>query len=320
MFYFKKIISYFDYYENGEKKKSCGHAKLLVKDGEVTVEIHIKNIGIKESCMCDIVALGQENSRIGRFVMDKGTGYYNARHKCENMDGKGLSVFDIYGFELFLTEKNVCRTEWEWEDIPDRKPKEEIVAEKKPEKYENVPAEKEVEIEDAEMEAAELEDAEAVISEIETAETEELVMEEAVEEEINPVQEMLYEDKWKQLCSTYPVCHPFGEGEEYITISPKDFVVLRKEYQNLVSNSFLLHSFYNYHHVILGKMGKEEDDTYYIGAPGNYFDREKKVAVMFGFEGFARSATGNHKQPGGLQEKQTVLNGDFGYYMKKVEI
>lgn len=68
---------------------------------------------------------------------------------------------------------------------------------------------------------------------------------------------------------------PFEDGEEYISIAPKDFIILRKEYQNLVSNSFLLHSFYNYHHVILGKAGKEDSDMYYIGVPGNYLDREK---------------------------------------------
>jgi len=134
-----------------------------------------------------------------------------------------------------------------------------------------------------------------------------------------PVQDPLYADKWKQLCSQYPVCHPFEDGEDYITIAPKDFVILRKEYQNLVSNSFLLHSFYNYHHVILGKAGKENNDIYYIGVPGNYLDREKRVAVMFGFEGFAISSRGNRgRNP--QQRRMPVETGAFGYYMRKVEI
>lgn len=131
-------------------------------------------------------------------------------------------------------------------------------------------------------------------------------------------QETLHEDKWEQLCSVYPVCHPFQDGEDYISIAPKDFIILRKEYQNLVGNSFLLHSFYNYHHIILGKTGN--DDMYYMGVPGSYLDREKRVAVMFGFEGFAQSVRGNAEKTVERAGKPAVAAGAFGYYMRKVEI
>lgn len=112
----------------------------------------------------------------------------------------------------------------------------------------------------------------------------------------------LYESKWEQLLSTYEQIHPYGDSRLYIKLEPKDFIVLRSNYQHLVNNSFLLHGFYNYRYVILGK---EKD--FYIGVPGVFYEREKMVALMFGFEAF--------ECEGGNAEE-----GKFGYYLRKVEI
>ena len=114
-------------------------------------------------------------------------------------------------------------------------------------------------------------------------------------------------DKWEQLCTMYPEIHPFRDSREYLSIAPKDFVVLCKEYQKLVHNSFLLHGYYNYRHLILGRLRQKDAWQYYIGVPGNFYDREKMVAEMFGFEAFEG-------------EKESASPGDYGYYMKRVEI
>lgn len=116
----------------------------------------------------------------------------------------------------------------------------------------------------------------------------------------------LSSDKWEQLNRVFPKIHPFGDDREYLSIKPRDFVILSGKYQGLVQNSFLLHGYYNYGHVILTRVG-EKEESYYLGVPGVYFDREKQAALMFGFEGF---------EAGG--EKAT--DGGFGYYMKQVEI
>lgn len=114
-------------------------------------------------------------------------------------------------------------------------------------------------------------------------------------------------DKWEQLCTMYPEIHPFRDSRKYLSIAPKDFVVLCKEYQKLVHNSFLLHGYYNYRHLILCRIRQKDAWQYYIGVPGNFYDREKMVAEMFGFEAFEG-------------EKESASPGDYGYYMKRVEI
>lgn len=125
--------------------------------------------------------------------------------------------------------------------------------------------------------------------------------------EIGPEEQVLQPDKWEQLRKTYPIVHPIREDEEYLKIAPKDFVIFTEKYQELVHNSFLLHGYYNYKHLILGKKEREGRVIYYLGVPGTFHDREKAVAVMFGFEAFDG-------------KREPAENGDFGYYLRRVEI
>ena len=112
----------------------------------------------------------------------------------------------------------------------------------------------------------------------------------------------LKENKWEQILDTYDQIHPYGDERVYVKLEPKDFLILSSKYQHLVNNSFLLHGFYNYRHVILGK-----EDEYYLGVPGVFYEREKMVALMFGFEAF-ECESGDPKA------------GTFGYYLRKVEL
>lgn len=68
-----------------------------------------------------------------------------------------------------------------------------------------------------------------------------------------------------------------------------------------VHNSFLLHGYYNYGHLVLD----EKNGRSRLGVPGNYYEREEIVAGMFGFPDF---------EPAKGREKQT---GVFGYYFTK---
>lgn len=114
-------------------------------------------------------------------------------------------------------------------------------------------------------------------------------------------------NKWEQLNRIYPKIQPFGDVREYLSIAPCDFVILSEHYQEMVQNSFLLHGYYNYGHLILTKIKEGIDDNYYLGVPGVYYEREKQAALFFGFEGFEGDG-------------DAVQDGSFGYYMKRVEI
>lgn len=79
--------------------------------------------------------------------------------------------------------------------------------------------------------------------------------------------------------------------------------VLEEEmlFRSYLHNSFLLHGYYNYGHLVLD----ERNGKSRLGVPGNYYEREQMVATMFGFPDF---------EPAGKEKVQT---GTFGYYFTK---
>ena len=113
--------------------------------------------------------------------------------------------------------------------------------------------------------------------------------------------------KWEQLIAIYPPITPFGDARQYLQISPGDFVILKDRSYRMVNNSFLLHGYFTYRHLILHRQNRRGEMAYYVGVPGRYYDREKEVAILFGFESFE-----------GAQEP--AREGDFGYYMMRVEL
>lgn len=114
------------------------------------------------------------------------------------------------------------------------------------------------------------------------------------------VQEPVHRTTWEELTETHQLVHPFEDQGDYISINPFTLKLLAPEYRKLANNSFLLHGFYNYRHLILGYYQDEEHQGYYIGVPGTFDEREQMVAEMFGFEGYEPA-------------------GGVGYYMRKVE-
>lgn len=115
------------------------------------------------------------------------------------------------------------------------------------------------------------------------------------------------EDKWNQLAAIYPHVAPFRDEREYLSIHPEDFVLFPEKYYPLVHNSFLLHAYHNYAHLILARMERRGEVRHYIGVPGIYHEKERQAAVLFGFESFECKT-------------EPVRPGDYGYYMMRVEL
>lgn len=113
--------------------------------------------------------------------------------------------------------------------------------------------------------------------------------------------------KWEQLLAIYPPITPFGDARRYLQISPGDFVILKDRSYRMVNNSFLLHGYFTYRHLILHRQNRRGEMAYYVGVPGRYYDREKEVAILFGFESFEGA-------------EEPAKEGDFGYYMMRVEL
>ncbi|MHB8128242.1 MAG: DUF6128 domain-containing protein [Mobilitalea sp.] len=108
----------------------------------------------------------------------------------------------------------------------------------------------------------------------------------------------------RQFFENYPRIYPFEDSEITlcVKIEPKDIGLLPKEIWVLSNNSFLMHGFYCYHHLIFAKMKDRFGCRYVLGIPGIYHNREKFMARMFGFESFKSI------------RKRELRQGDFGYW------
>ena len=74
-----------------------------------------------------------------------------------------------------------------------------------------------------------------------------------------------------------------NEEVSAIQIELKDLRELPKQYWYLGNNSFLLHGFFNYRYLLLGKL---PDERWFLGVPGVYQKQERVMAAIFGFPGF----------------------------------
>ena len=111
-------------------------------------------------------------------------------------------------------------------------------------------------------------------------------------------------DAWRRLCKLFPTARPFEPSAwEVLCISLQDIGRLPPENWVWGSNHFLLHGFYQYHHLILARQRIE--NKIYLGIPGEFGVNEKFMAGMFGLERFQRERQGK---------------GDKGYWLAPIRI
>ena len=83
----------------------------------------------------------------------------------------------------------------------------------------------------------------------------------------------------------------------------------RKEWK-LANNHFLLHGYYNYHHLV----SFEKEGKCWIGVPGLYFPGEQRAAGAFGFNQFMKPSDGELD----LEEYEIEDEEHFGYRCRPV--
>ncbi len=83
----------------------------------------------------------------------------------------------------------------------------------------------------------------------------------------------------------------------------------RKEWK-LANNHFLLHGYYNYHHLV----SFEKEGKCWIGVPGLYFPGEQRAAGAFGFNQFMKPSDDELD----LEEYEIEDEEHFGYWCRPV--
>lgn len=335
--YIRKI-AYLFHYRNGVKGESVGYAKLSVKNGQgsLTVRLRPCRDSIEEMQLCGLSADGRAEelgmvfkkegvfegvylyeeetlekllTLSGLFLLDEEE-YYGAR-----MDGRDLTEQMIRGalsahIQAFAEEfakatgtEVVERINFV-SPVQDTAPAAELIA-----------AAKEEMTEEAEKQQREIREPEPEIIKIEEPKPEERSVEEPEQAELKggePAQkgteELSAEMQYELLLQRFPAYRPV-EGAmllQSVRLEPAQIRDFPREARKLADNSFLLHSFYQYKHLVLAKKQTGGETEYLLMVPGVFHYRDIYLAGTFGFSSFLPMREECRRR----QKKQ----GEFGYW------
>jgi len=292
---YKRMISYVYKYEEGQRKDSIGFAKVLVRDSSWRISIQIKENTLPDMGTLSIYLFAEEGTSYrSAFLgeMQKVRGFLvweDALSETGYEDG-GILLQDSCGIWMENSGNLVAAAEWKEKPVnpgellqsgqrdivPELDEKTEEIAE---EIEEESPGEMEPPMEKAMVEAQNI--------------------------DLDSRQK-----KWDYLAGHFHAQEMLlggGHVMECIRIGPRDLKRLPRDSWILGNNSFLLHGYYQYHHLLLCRLEGEKEVEYRLGVPGIWSEKERMMAELFGFGEFRRSGSPENR------------NGEFGYWFRKIE-
>lgn len=340
---YKRIVSYIYVYESGERKENTGFARVDVRNGEYRIAIHLRGFYAygQEPYRAYLYAPKEkrlEGIFLGQLENQNGALEWKGSLTTDTWDQAAYGLEESRGIFIEGAGGRVYASDWD--DYPVDVDSFRVYQEQaeKPE------IESEVVLEQADSVEVEAVETETVVSE--TLETEifgedweisekEQAGEEKAEKKpetvadieveslqaaevkapVCPVEERPLDsrqEKWKYLTRRFPVQQLFQNGKgpmSCIRIGPGELQRFPRGSWMLGNNSFLLHGYYQYRHLLLCRYepDRARNVEYYLGVPGIYNEKEQMMAEMFGFAEFRRSGS-----PGNQ-------NGNFGYWFRKIE-
>ena len=312
---YKREVYYLYNYENGHKKNNIGFARIEQLNGQCRMTIRIRVPSMNGKTL-DICLFAREDGEmrflpVGRLKINNMVGECRMRVDANDIMGSGYALHEMEGMVIYDSLEKFFGSEWkeqkisfkEFKLLSDRK-KEEVTALEEEDRKE--PDSKEGEL----LTAASVEILEEAVTECKTEENKALEepmdllknrQEEREEEELPGLPEIFFQ---------FPKMQPFEDDEmtDCIRIEPQDIGRLPMESWILANNSFLLHSYYSYRHLLLARRRCSSGFEYVLCAPGICQNREQFMAAMFGFCDF--------KPIKHVEDN----NGEFGYWYMPIII
>lgn len=302
----KRFITYIYAYENTKKAGNTGFARIELRGEECRLEIHLRGVYAAQT-HCKIYLFrkqgsGIEGSLIGEMDVRNGAGDFSVIMKTAHISTSLLSFFEMEGIFLCSEDGRIFMSRWtegepltvdmehfiEWKA---EQTEENIYAEENPHAEENMYAEENLHVKEN-MHAKENIHAEKKQQEnkIQTAQFDRESDNELRATELparNFFPQYQWKDIWEQFLKSHPASMPFSEKNiTCIKIELKDIRELPRKYWYLGNNSFLLHGFFNYRYLVLGKIEEDNEDKWFLGVPGIYQNQERVMAIIFGFPEF----------------------------------
>lgn len=330
----KRFVTYIYAYEEEKKGSNVGFARIEIRGQDARIEIHLRGV-YAASAACRVYLFQREAS--GGKEATGVTGVLVGEMKLANGSGDGVVVLkggrvgaspygitEMEGLFFVIGEERILMSRWR-EGAPFkvglsgfREWQPEETKEKTAEK--GLAAETAAQNEVREAAAAQPEQKEQTPaqdvpsgSRVETAaageETEAIHVTELPMRNLFP--EYDWNAVWEELCREHKPAALFEEWDtQCIQLELKDLRSLPKKYWYLGNNSFLLHGFFNYRYLVLGRT---EEERWFLGVPGVYQRQERVMAAIFGFPEFFAAGPGGERREG----REPVNH--FGCWVRYIE-
>ena len=309
----KRFVTYIYAYEEEKKGSNVGFARIEIRGQDARIEIHLRGV-YAASAACRVYlfqreaaggkeATGVTGVLVGEMKLTNGSGDGAVVLKGGRVGASPYGITEMEGLFFVIGEERILMSRWregapfkvglsgfrEWQP---EKPKEKT-AEKGA--AAETAAQKEVR-EAAAAQAEQNSQTAAAGEEMEAIHATELPMR-------NLFPEYDWNAVWEELCREHKPAALFEEWDtQCIQLELKDLRSLPKKYWYLGNNSFLLHGFFNYRYLVLGRTAEER---WFLGVPGVYQRQERVMAAIFGFPEFF--AAGRGVSAGKAGNRSTIL-------------
>ena len=333
---YQRFVSYLYRYEHGVKGDNIGYIRGETRKEQCRITVGVRDPrGIEISnynvYLFRILAAGKTKCiPVGTLQLRNGMGEFKYVSSSNNLFGSGLLLGDFDGIVLVYNQQFFYATKWtdeelEWnwlfeekEEASGRSLQTEERAASSEEAGHEVStvdaADHEVSTADAadhEVPNSDAADSETTVMRDEENDVAAAGLENDLETNTKQTDIPLEEQKsiLEELLESHPSLPAFANQELFdcVRITPNEIGLMRMENWRLGSNSFLIHGYYCYQYLLLGKIRYQDGEQRYIlGVPGIFNNKEQYIATIFGFEQF-------------VPVKQTnVRTGQFGYWMTEL--
>ena len=298
----KRFVTYIYAYEERKKGNNIGFAKVEIRGAELGMEIHIRGVYVTQTD-CAVYLFREasgdmEGVQIGEMRLVNGAGDFRVILNAARLKDTPLGIGDMEGIFLRTGDDRIFMSRWkegapltvdgehfrEWQPMIRQEQTTEQPGGQQP--GVDVPSRTAAQDIAGAQEGETAADARQQEATLQGAKDENVQATEIPMRNFFP--DYSWEEIWEKLCADHSVLAPLADREaRCIQIELKDLKELPKKYWYLGNNSFLLHGFFNYRYLVVGKTGEER---WFLGVPGIYQRQERVMAAIFGFPEFLAAA------------------------------
>lgn len=331
---YQRLVSYIYSYPEGVKGRNVGFAKALVHQGQFKLSISLRGVKTDSPEMFGIYMMvtdgGYRLIKLGECLVKVGQMEYSGVFNPDNINETGYGFKDICGLAVAREDAryDCMMSMWKDEDVTpdmlvfsgmDAKKQVEAGIVIKERMRQSEEKERGQQMSESVLEESlRSEPVSPELAESQTGVTAESVSDTATEDikaagaaakipaETQHLQQKAHRadatqtDPFEKLFVRADYIDAFDDDYFYdcIEVSPEKLKCLNQNEIDIAGNSFLLHGYYNFRHILFGRVRDNLDNTkYFIGVPGMYCNRERYMASMFGFNNFKKSHRSDYANP-----------------------